>query len=178
MKDRNLGWFAALALSLYVIVLLLISGCSTIQQNKSTVSTLAKSAATVAGLYSYQRMPMQYRLVVDNVCLAKACISPEADPAVVQAEIKEILGQVWVQAGDAGVVLIQTALNSFVALSGLNSDNPTAERVREWLELLDAYCAGVESAKASAEISSFFEPTDTRLADRSCAGPWVGLCRL
>lgn len=161
-----------------LLILVAFLGCSTIQQNKSTVSTLAKSAATIAGLYSYQRMPEQYRLYVDNVCLAKACISPDADPAAVQAELKELIGQVWVQAGDAEVVMVQTALNSFVALSGLNSDNPTAEKVREWLEYVDAYCAGVESAKASAEISSFFEPTDTRLADLNCAGHWAGLCRL
>ena len=162
---------AALACWL-VAVLVAFLGCASVKT--SPTFTLAKSAATIAGLYSYQRMPVQYRLVVDNVCLAKACISPKADPAVVQAEIKEIIGQVWVQAGDAGVVLIQTALNSFVALSGLNSDNPTAERVREWLELLDAYCAGVESAKGSA---SFFDP-DTRLAALSCVGLSTGRCRL
>lgn len=155
-----------------LLVLVAFVGCASVKT--SPTFTLAKSAATVAGLYSYQKMPEQYRLYVDNVCLAKAVISPDADPTVVQAEIKEIIGQVWVQAGDAGVVLIQTALNSFVALSGLNSDNPTAERVRDWLDLLDAYCAGVESAKGSA---SFFDP-DTRLADLNCAGLSTGLCQL
>lgn len=127
-------------------------GCSTVQQNQEIVDSLAEKA----GIICWQYLPEQ-QVVFDGICAVHEGLFSDADPALAQEQIKEFLGKIWVQAGDAEAWLVQTTLNDLVRYMELNTSDPTKEKLDLWLSVLGEFCRGVQLAKGSGELLSFFD---------------------
>jgi hypothetical protein len=141
------------------LILVLVTGCAGTQvDTKDVVNSLAEKA----GIACYAYLP-EHRDLIEQVCVVMTILD-ETDPVLAQEKIKEVIGNLWIAADECGMWLVQTTLNDFVRFSGLNTESPTTEKVKEWLSFLDAFCAGAEMAKKmkTEELTDFFDDS-TRL---------------
>ena len=125
--------------------LLLLGGCAstsfeqTVRDNKPIIDSLAENSAIACWMYAPQS-----RAYLMAVCAVNGAIDEDTDPVVAQEAIKKALERLWVNVGTQDAWLIQTMLNDLVRFAGLNTPEPTKEKLEFWLSIMTEFCGGVQ----------------------------------
>lgn len=144
-----------------LLIALMAAGCATTTTttNADGTTTTVKDYSgtyTMARMFGIQVGSLAYSLVPDaRVYLESICAltSSGQSASVVQASLKELLGQVWNSANGVGASAVLTALSSLVSTAQIDTrigELSDSVAMKIFTAAIGGICDGVASASASA----------------------------